>query len=408
MSTNRHPLDDLFRQGAGQREFPFQESYWLQAEQMILAEQKRRKQYLLSLISYALIVVTVISIPLLVWIFSANPLFAELRPVEQPFAMQTLLTSPDALTQGVSLATSVVSPSGERSLSSQAVYEQSRNSQVSAESVRQERTNQRIGSPQIAITIVDQEDKLSLALEDDIVATDKSNSLKRLKKLQFAQPIVALSSQFGGKFAVPEVGYPRNELSLWLGFNLSPNANSFNDWGSHPVLGLRYAYALNRRLKLYTGLMYQGRGAVNALTNIRQIDYGFGADIDATVLNIDRLHYLEVPLGIDLRVYKSHYLLLGTQLSYLLNASGTLTNRSENSFGLLDESENATWGYTQGLRKWNPALTVGYAYYWKRGLRIGASTNYNLKNPFQDDFYLERDLSRFQLRVFAEFYLSHF
>lgn len=408
MSTNLHPLDDLFRQGAGQREFPFQESYWLQAEEMILAEQKRRKQYLLSLISYALIVVTVISIPLLVWIFSTNPLFAELRPVEQPLAMQTRLTSPDALTQGVHLASSFVSPSRERSLSSQQVYEQSRSNQISAESVRLERSYQINSSPDTGIALADKEDRLGLDLDENLAAADKNNRLKRLGKLQFAKPIFALASQFSEELSVPQGVYPRNELSLWLGFNLSPNAASFNDLGSNPVLGLRYAYALNRRLKLYSGLMYQGRGAVNAVTNIRQIDYGFGADVDALVLNIDRLHYLEMPLGIDLRIYKGHYLMLGGQLSYLLNVSGTLANRSENSFGVLDENESTTWGYTQGMRQWNPALTAGYAFYWKRGLRVGASTHYNLKSPFQDDYFLERDLSRFQVRVFAEFYLSQF
>ncbi len=407
MSTNRHPLDDLFRNGAGQRDFPFQESYWLQAEQMILAEQKRRKQYLLSLITYSLILVTVISIPLLVWIFSGNRLFAELRPIEPSTATHTLLESPQALTQGIPLAVAYVSPSGERSISSQAAYEQSRAINQSALSVRQGQTNN--ATPQI-LSSIEPEAKpkqSSVSFEDD-KNSGLSYQLDRLKRLSFNNTIWKLSSPFGKEINVPRSGFPRHELSLWLGFNLNPSAARFNDWSTHPHIGLRYAFGLSRRVKLYTGITYQGRGGINAVTNIQQIDYGFGADIDANVLNVERLHYLEMPLGVDMRVYKGHYLLLGAQMSYLLNASGTITNRAENSFGVQKEETNAAWGYTQGLRTWNPALTAGYAHYWKRGIRIGAMANYNLQSPFSDDYYLERQISPLQLRVFAEFYLSHF
>ncbi|MEM6343088.1 MAG: hypothetical protein AAF927_04380 [Bacteroidota bacterium] len=409
MSTNRHPLDDLFRNGAGQRDFPFQESYWLQAEQMILAEQKRRKQYLLSLITYSLILVTVISIPLLVWIFSGNRLFAELRPIEPFSATHTLLESPQALTQGIPLAVASVSPSGERSFSSQVAYEQSRAANQSAQSIRQAHQGQ--GNDETLSTLASLEpqgrpDFSFASTEDD--RPSLSSQLKQLKRLGFNNTIWSLSSQFAKEISVPPSGFPRNELSLWLGFNLNPSAVRFNDWSTHPAMGLKYAFGLTRRLKLYTGLTYQGRGGINAVTNIQQIYYNFGADIDANVLNVERLHYLEMPIGLDMRVYKGHYLLLGAQMSYLVNASGTITNRAENSFGIQKEETSAAWGYTQGLRTWNPALTAGYAYYWKRGIRLGATANYNLKSPFGDEYFLERELSPLQFRVFAEFYLSHF
>ncbi|MEL7534435.1 MAG: hypothetical protein AAFN10_24225 [Bacteroidota bacterium] len=407
MSTNRHPLDDLFRQGAGQREFPFQESYWLQAEQMILAEQKRRKQYLLSLITYSLVLVTVISIPLLVWIFSGNRLFAELRPIEPTVASYTLLESPKALTQGIPLAVASVSPSGERSFSTQSAYEQSRATRQSALSVRQGQTHS--DPPQVLTSIESsQESNNALPLDEEEASSGLSYQLNRLKQLKFNNSLWGLSSQFGKEISVPRSGFPRNELSLWLGFNLSPSGARLNDWSTHPVIGLRYSFALSRRIKLFTALSYQGRGGINAVTDIRQIDYGFGADIDASLLNVERLHYLEMPLGVDIRVYKGHYLLLGGQMSYLANASGTITNRAENSFGIKDEETNAAWGYTQGLRAWNPAISAGYAYYWKRGIRLGATANYNLKSPFRDDYFLEREISPLQFRVFAEFYLSHF
>ncbi|MEL7340093.1 MAG: hypothetical protein AAGM67_06370, partial [Bacteroidota bacterium] len=72
------------------------------------------------------------------------------------------------------------------------------------------------------------------------------------------------------------------------------------------------------------------------------------------------------------------------------------------------ENVSQAWGYTQGLRRWNPSLTAGYAFYWRRGLRLGAMANYQLYSPLEGDFLNAQAPSPFQLRVFAEFYLSHF
>ncbi|MEL6652225.1 MAG: hypothetical protein AAFQ87_15600 [Bacteroidota bacterium] len=406
MSTNRHPIDDLFRRGAGQREFAFQDSYWLQAEQMILAEQKRRKQHLLSLITYSLILVTVITIPLLVWILAGNPLLSSLRPVDSLVAEQSLLHTPPALREGIPLyGAGDLASFGERS------------NEV-AESSPQNATAfatdpDRAHALDNALSTKPNEDPssqgLPTALEPEMgelspswllgIQGLRNRSFLSNKKLAFA---------FANQVDVPRSGYPKNELSLWLGFNTNPRISNPRDWGTHPVIGLRYTRALSPRLKLYTGLLYQGRGQLEATAQSQRINYGFGADIASDFLQIDRLHYIEAPLGLDLRVYKGHYLLVGAQMAYLANVSGQVLRRTEDSFGLQGQESSPAWGYTEGLRRWNPSVTAGYAYYWRRGLRLGAMANYHLYSPLDGEFLNSPQPSPFQLRIFAEFYLSHF
>ncbi|RMG72466.1 MAG: hypothetical protein D6722_05390 [Bacteroidetes bacterium] len=67
------------------------------------------------------------------------------------------------------------------------------------------------------------------------------------------------------------------------------------------------------------------------------------------------------------------------------------------------------WGYRQGFRRWNPAVTLGYSRYLGRGLHLGLQARYGWRDLTDPSFFesarLDRDL---QVRLMLTYDIFNF
>lgn len=205
----------------------------------------------------------------------------------------------------------------------------------------------------------------------------------------------------------------RHALGIMLGTTLAPGLQNNSDTraaiSTHPSVGLRYSYSLGKGIRLQTGLLYQGRGGLNADSTYRSVNFSFGAETEATTISPQSLHYVEVPLMADVHLAGRHYLMGGVNLAYLINTRSDVHKEKILPFETVDMGSNKAWGYRQGFQPLDASVTVGYGYYLNRGLRLGVRANYGLRDITDDSFFLNNTRDRnLQLRLVLEYDLFHF
>ena len=178
---------------------------------------------------------------------------------------------------------------------------------------------------------------------------------------------------------------------------------------SSPLLGLGYSLGLSSHLRLRTGLRYSARGGLDSDSTYRRTRYAFGFETEATRIDPQRLHTLAVPLTLEWRVRGTHYVHLGLEQAWLLNASARVTTQTLNEAGVTPTGSRRAWGYRQGFRRWNPALTLGYSRYLGQGLHLGMQARYGWRDLSDPAFFqnnrLDRDL---QLRLILTYDIFNF
>lgn len=174
----------------------------------------------------------------------------------------------------------------------------------------------------------------------------------------------------------------RHLLALHTGLSVAPGWQNLGTrpqpLSAHTMIGLRYALQLTPRLRLQTGLMYQGRGGLDADTAVRSTEFGFGFESQVTELSPRRMHWIELPLQADLRLGGRHYLLAGGYAAWLADVSGVRSLRLASDFGETPLSRESAWGYRQGFRRWDAGLLLGYGYYLGDGMRLTGQMQYGL------------------------------
>jgi hypothetical protein len=174
----------------------------------------------------------------------------------------------------------------------------------------------------------------------------------------------------------------RHLFALHTGLSLAPGWQNLGTraqpLSAHTMIGLRYAFQLTPRLRLQTGLMYQGRGGLDADTTVRSTEFGFGFESEVTEVSPRRMHWAELPLQADLRLAGRHYLLAGGYAAWLADVSGVRSLRLASDFGETPLSRAPAWGYRQGFRRWDAGLLLGYGYYLGDGMRLTGQMQYGL------------------------------
>lgn len=170
--------------------------------------------------------------------------------------------------------------------------------------------------------------------------------------------------------------------------------------------GIHYARRLNDRLRLHTGLEYSTRGGLNSDSTYQSTAFSFGFTRQSTTISPQKLHTLELPLSLALRIKNRHYIQLGASASYLLNVSSLVLKGTETDFGSNNPTSERVWGYSQGFSKVDASLLTGYQYYLGRGLYLGIQSRYGLRDV-TDPIFFRNDRSdrniRWQLSLTYDF-----
>lgn len=149
--------------------------------------------------------------------------------------------------------------------------------------------------------------------------------------------------------------------------------------------GLQFRMTLNGRWAYQGGLLYSRRGALNAHRSFDAYDYNFGLVHTHTEVTSQKLHWLEMPLGVEYSLATRHYLESGAYLAYLLSATNSVTTTVTHQFAPEGVRETRTaQGYDQAFARWDYGLYAGYGFrlnpYTALGLRVSYGFADNTRN----------------------------
>lgn len=205
-------------------------------------------------------------------------------------------------------------------------------------------------------------------------------TLEELSAIAIPQLDVEARPLPGGQFTAPDLAHIRPQKVLrWEAYTsgaLYPGqGNKQAGW----LGGLSVSYPLDERWRLHAGLQYRQRiGTFQALDISERWVYQFGVSIERYTLAPDKLHYVELPLGLLYTVHK-HELSAGLSWNYLAGVQGSLrsTRKPESSLAYTPErQEESGWLEETGFRKHGFSILAAYHYSIWGKLKAGASLQY--------------------------------
>jgi len=212
---------------------------------------------------------------------------------------------------------------------------------------------------------------------------------------------------------VPQTDEKRYALQVEAGFAVSQSWQNTHlgssDLVGSPMLGLGISRELRPGLRVQVGLRYQQRGGLNSDSTYRREQRSFGRN--DTLIRVDprRLHFIGIPLRLDMRLTGRHYLQVGAQANWLIETTSRLGTSVVNDQGTSDLSAVRSGGFRQGFAPWDVQLLMGYRYYLGRGLRIGVSGSYGLRDLTEASFFNNDRINRaWNLRLMLEYDLARF
>lgn len=166
-----------------------------------------------------------------------------------------------------------------------------------------------------------------------------------------------------------------NAANISQGSDFSKDGYTFNGYA-----GLEGLYKFSARVSLFTHFIYQQRAGVNILFSSSRAAYEFGLTEQQYKLSIEKLHYMEIPLGVEFTLGSRHKLGTGLGLSYLLSTSGTLKD-------FTDIQPADQTGYSNGINTMNYYLLGAYAYQLPYQFRINIMFEYFLNSALDESLF---------------------
>ncbi|MEL6675303.1 MAG: outer membrane beta-barrel protein [Bacteroidota bacterium] len=406
MSEQPH-IDDFFRQKLSQREIPYQEKYWAEAERLIEAQQKKKRR---GLIWFAF---SNLGLGLALLPFTVMALMGGFSPADPAEPLIQEATASVVYTEeacppempGTDVAQEATEPNPQHEVLNpiQGIGPMSSRAKASKEAgqtlvnLSADKTNPEDQAGPILSHQAGQ--RLQTARNERHPYF--VNPLKARKFIRWVSPLAQLNHRFAHNgnqaysrhyFGVQVEGalYQgwQNRLAEPAGFSLRPQAS------------LYYAYGLTPNLKLRTGLGYVSRGALNSDSTYRTLSFSFGREEENTTISPLAMHGVEVPLLLDVHLKNRHYFSIGLQSQYWLNTRAEVQNQRIANFETPPVEGQKAWGYRQGMARWDVAGQIGYGYYLGRGYMLRVSALYGMRDQTLNTFFLNTTKDRnLQLRI---------
>ncbi|MEL6654106.1 MAG: hypothetical protein AAFQ87_25200, partial [Bacteroidota bacterium] len=319
-------LEQFISGKLSEKEFTYQPAYWDQAAaQMAVweAEARRKRRflwfYLFSGIIFISLAISGISALAPRATLVSDPLF-ELRSaidVLPPLLTQTaMMSTPSEYASTQMQASASFSNANSSANSTKGIQPNPHNPQ-SEQSALFAKSGSGSESP---VEIADSDSRLLLSLEK---RSAKRASLYKLQSIGLKD--IELESIFKARSPEKEA-LGRQRLSsfnfyLQSGTNLS--ASEMGESGSslrggNSMFGLGVRYNLRPGLSLESGLQYHGQQLDNLSLTLTGREFDFVAREQSVRWDLQQLHWLSLPLQVNIRPLKRHELSLGLSLDYLL------------------------------------------------------------------------------------------
>ncbi len=176
---------------------------------------------------------------------------------------------------------------------------------------------------------------------------------------------------------------PKWTVGVMAGTNTAQDFRVSSGFSTDYIAGITANHNLNKNWSLNTGISYFSRSGLNTAFEVDSVVYSFGVESNITQVDIESLHYLEIPLTVGYKFGKKqkHQLITGVSYTYLINALSQVARESFNSTSnQADLAVSRTWGYQNNFQTHDLTVTLGYNYEVLDGLRFGVSSNYGLRS----------------------------
>tara|TARA_R110002050_G_scaffold290260_1_gene443785 strand:- start:116064 stop:117395 length:1332 start_codon:yes stop_codon:yes gene_type:complete len=197
----------------------------------------------------------------------------------------------------------------------------------------------------------------------------------------------------------------KNTLGFIGGINLNRSLTdpSSNKLGGSEFFGLTYHHFLNGGLSLKIDLLYNSRNVLDSHKEYAKKIYGFGSKSEQTVVESQRLVYLELPAMVNYGI-GNHNIMLGGSFSYLATGLHKVTTTYTSQLEGVSYEESMQWGYTNGYKAYDFSVAAGYEYNVSQRLDLGMRLNYGLLDV-TNNAYFGND--SFDNNVQLRFYLKY-
>lgn len=210
---------------------------------------------------------------------------------------------------------------------------------------------------------------------------------------------VALNSPKAADLILPlEDNLVKNSIYLEGGANYlagwkiddKKDGNGFN-----PVAGISYQYAINRRYALSTGLHYTSVRNLNAFSHqSEETTYGFGVKKEITVITPEKIHYLQLPIKLNVMLNAKNIIGAGYTFGYLLTVNSKVEKYSDGvSTGSSPVVSKAT-GYTHGFNKYDSQISIFYRRLLYKKIYLNAEALYGLSDAKKNSFFSSSAMER--------------
>ncbi len=162
------------------------------------------------------------------------------------------------------------------------------------------------------------------------------------------------------------------EIGLAGGLQLSrKNAgDAFQNFSTQPVLGAYVRWHLFNNLYVNSELFYLYDPSPDYKRTVIRRTYDFGYKEEATTLDLESIHYLQVPVYLDYGIVGSHGITAGIKGKWLMNAKGQLTTTNSSSLTGEKSTAHKAWIRPEGLKSFQYEAILGYRYDYNNRLRF--------------------------------------
>lgn len=182
-------------------------------------------------------------------------------------------------------------------------------------------------------------------------------------------------------------GFSKLHYFIHGGISISPAWKEGSDNSIDPIAGIGINYSLSPSFDVYAGLNYLSRSnlALNKIS--RSLEYSFGVEGQSLILNVKKLHLVQMPIGFTYKFSIRHSVDIGINLVYMVNTGSDLETQTRLDAGAWDIQNTRETGYTDGFNRFSYQAGVGYNYRISELFSLRARFNYGLNDMVDNNYF---------------------
>lgn len=165
--------------------------------------------------------------------------------------------------------------------------------------------------------------------------------------------------------------------------------------GLNFVAGINYLHFVTRKVGVSAGIHYTSVRNLSAFSHTSTVTkYGFGEKTEVTVITPEKIHYLQLPLKIQVRINDKNFFGAGYTLGYLLTVNSKTEKRTDGFNYATATTTGKTRGYTEGFSAYDSQLSLFYRRMIYKKLFINAEMMLGLTDTRKNSFFVSNTAER--------------